>query len=235
MQHRELKGRKAKTSTTGLNETGKIAAGVVKKNLQAEKKQKIKEHTDQTNEKIKALRAKLKAMTPKQRKAIRAEVQETIKALRAANAAMKKQLGSEYSSKYESELANIKSDTSMLAQKKEKEVDPEVERKSTRGLNEEGKKAAAEAKEKIKQEHEKAVNDYSIEIGRDIELIQKQLKRMTPKQRSAMGGRFRDQLQHLRDQQTSKRKEFSETYQEKYYSELAKLKKNSKYTDKKSQ
>ena len=229
MQHRKLKGRQAKTSTAGLNETGKIAAGVVKKSLQEEKKQKIKEHTEKTNEKIKTLQARLKAMTPKQRKAVRAEVQATIKALRAANAAMKKQLGVEYNSKYESELAGIKSDASM--QTKKKEVDPEVERKSTRGLNEAGKEAAAKAKESIKKEQEKAVNEYSLNVSKEIERIQSQLSKMTPKQRSAMGGRFKTQLQNLRDQQSSKRKELTDSYNEKYYSELAKLKKNSKYTD----
>lgn len=220
MQHRELKGKRAKTSTAALNETGKAAAGSVKQSLQAEKKEKIKQHTETMNSKIKALRERLNALSPSERKNQKADIEAAIKQLRAANETFKKQLGLEYDSKYEEELQNIKSDESMRQ---------ETDRKSTAGLNEEGKEEAKKAKEEIEAKKEKEINEYSIVTSKQIEKIESQLKSMTPKQRNAMGERFKTKIQSLRDENASKRKEFIDSYNEQYYSKLDELKKNSKY------
>lgn len=220
MQHRELKGKRAKTSTAALNETGKAAAGSVKQSLQAEKKEKIKQHTETMNSKIKALRERLNALSPSERKNQKADIEAAIKQLRAANETFKKQLGLEYDSKYEEELQNIKSDESMRQ---------ETDRKSTAGLNEEGKEEAKKAKEEIEAKKEKEINEYSITTSKQIEKIESQLKSMTPKQRNAMGERFKTKIQSLRDENASKRKEFIDSYNEQYYSKLDELKKNSKY------
>ena len=220
MQHRELKGKRAKTSTAALNETGKAAAGSVKQSLQAEKKEKIKQHTETMNSKIKALRERLNALSPSERKNQKADIEAAIKQLRAANETFKKQLGLEYDSKYEEELQNIKSDESMRQ---------ETDRKSTAGLNEEGKEEAKKAKEEIEAKKEKEINEYSITTSKQIEKIESQLKSMTPKQRNAMGERFKTKIQSLRDENASKRKEFIDSYNEQYYSKLDEIKKNSKY------
>ena len=220
MEHRELKGKRAKTSTAALNETGKAAAGSVKQSLQAEKKEKIKQHTETMNSKIKALRERLNALSPSERKNQKADIEAAIKQLRAANETFKKQLGLEYDSKYEEELQNIKSDESMRQ---------ETDRKSTAGLNEEGKEEAKKAKEEIEAKKEKEINEYSITTSKQIEKIESQLKSMTPKQRNAMGERFKTKIQSLRDENASKRKEFIDSYNEQYYSKLDELKKNSKY------
>ena len=220
MQHRELKGKRAKTSTAALNETGKAAAGSVKQSLQAEKKEKLKQHTEAMNSKIKALRERLNALSPSERKNQKADIEAAIKQLRAANETFKKQLGLEYDSKYEEELQNIKSDESMRQ---------ETDRKSTAGLNEEGKEEAKKAKEEIEAKKEKEINEYSITTSKQIEKIESQLKSMTPKQRNAMGERFKTKIQSLRDENASKRKEFIDSYNEQYYSKLDELKKNSKY------
>ena len=159
MQHRELKGKRAKTSTAALNETGKAAAGSVKQSLQAEKKEKIKQHTETMNSKIKALRERLNALSPSERKNQKADIEAAIKQLRAANETFKKQLGLEYDSKYEEELQNIKSDESMRQ---------ETDRKSTAGLNEEGKEEAKKAKEEIEAKKEKEINEYSITTSKQI-------------------------------------------------------------------
>ena len=220
MQHRELKGKRAKTSTASLNETGRAAAGAVKQSLQAEKKEKIKQHTETMNSKIKALRERLKALSPSERKNQKADIEAAIKQLRAANETFKKQLGLAYDSKYEEELQNIKSDESMRQ---------ETDRKSTAGLNEEGKEEAKKAKEEIEAKKEKEINEYSIATSKQIEKIESQLKSMTPKQRNAMGERFKTKIQSLRDENASKRKEFTDSYNEQYYSKLDELKKDSKY------
>ena len=220
MEHRELKGKRAKTSTASLNEIGKAAAGSVKQSLQAEKKEKIKQHTEAMNSKIKALRERLNALSPSERKNQKADIEAAIKQLRAANETFKKQLGLEYDSKYEEELQNIKSDESMRQ---------ETDRKSTAGLNEEGKEEAKKAKEEIEAKKEKEINEYSITTSKQIEKIESQLKSMTPKQRNAMGERFKTKIQSLRDENASKRKEFIDSYNEQYYSKLDELKKNSKY------
>lgn len=220
MEHRELKGKRAKTSTASLNEIGKAAAGSVKQSLQAEKKEKIKQHTEAMNSKIKALRERLNALSPSERKNQKADIEAAIKQLRAANETFKKQLGLEYDSKYEEELQNIKSDESMRQ---------ETDRKSTAGLNEEGKEEAKKAKEEIEAKKEKEINEYSIVTSKQIEKIESQLKSMTPKQRNAMGERFKTKIQSLRDENASKRKEFIDSYNEQYYSKLDELKKNSKY------
>ena len=186
----------------------------------AEKKEKIKQHTETMNSKIKALRERLNALSPSERKNQKADIEAAIKQLRAANETFKKQLGLEYDSKYEEELQNIKSDESMRQ---------ETDRKSTAGLNEEGKEEAKKAKEEIEDKKEKEINEYSIATSKQIEKIESQLKSMTPKQRNAMGERFKTKIQSLRDENASKRKEFIDSYNEQYYSKLDELKKNSKY------
>lgn len=59
MKNRELKGRKP--STSDLNDTGKNAASYVKQRLNEERKAKVKQHSDETNNTIKSNSASLKS------------------------------------------------------------------------------------------------------------------------------------------------------------------------------
>lgn len=243
MEHRKLKGTQSKTSTQGLNTTGRTAANLVKQNLNKEQKETakknteqakaaIKEYTAKTNAQIKDLRNKLKSMSKAQKKANKDTINAQIKALREANTAKRKELTAgaksqneslktEYQSKYVSELKNIKDDEGMRQQ---------YDRKSTGGLNEEGKEEAKKIREKLQAEQKKEIESYAQTATSEIEMLSRKLKRMGSGERKALGSRFNDQIQKLREENQNKRKELTDSYNEKYYSELDKLKKDSKYS-----
>ena len=110
-EHKKLKG---KTSTAGLNDTGKATAKYVKKQLQDQRKSAVEAYKEQMNKKINDLKAMLKSMSKEQRKEKRAEIYAKIKALRLENKQKKAQLKEEYDNKYVEELAKIKNDKKML-------------------------------------------------------------------------------------------------------------------------
>lgn len=109
-KHKQLKG---KTSTSSLNDEGKKAAKYVKQKIVEEKKAAIEKHKEEMNKKIAALREKFNELPKADRKALRAEVTQAIKALRDEHKAAKAKIKEDYDKKYNEELDKIKSDSSM--------------------------------------------------------------------------------------------------------------------------
>lgn len=162
MEHRELKGRKKKTNTIDLNETGKTAAKVVKENLNKEKKEKAKRITEETSAKVKALRSLLSGLTKEQKEARRPAIEAAIAQLREQSSAAKEALGIEYENKYADEMGKIKEDSSMKR---------EFKRGSTIGLNEEGKEAARQVKEKLTEERQQKIEEHRTNTQNKIDEI----------------------------------------------------------------
>lgn len=133
---KELKGR---TSTSGLNETGKAAAKYVKEQLKTEKKtkveaekisvkQEIESFKTQMQAKIDSIKNVLKNMSTENKALYREDIKIEIAALRDDNAQMRVSLQEEfkctkadlkevYDEKYVQELSKIK-DTSSMVKKK---------------------------------------------------------------------------------------------------------------------
>lgn len=80
MQHRQLKGRKKRASTSDFNERGRIAASIVKTGLADERKKAVDAHKASTNSAIKKLReqssVQIKALTSKV-KSVRSSYKES--------------------------------------------------------------------------------------------------------------------------------------------------------------
>lgn len=71
--HKKLKGRK---STKGLNDEGKKAASYVKEQLNAEKKQKIQVHKDQTNSAVKSNTENMKTAIKSDSEAVKSQIKQ---------------------------------------------------------------------------------------------------------------------------------------------------------------
>lgn len=151
MEHRELKGRKRATSQVDLNEQGRMAASVVKKNIDAEKKERAKQITESCSTKCKQLRELLKSMSSEEKEARRPLIEAAINQLKEQSAQAKELLGIEYDNKYAEEMGKLKQDSSMKR---------EFERGSTAGLNAEGKAAAKQVKERLTEERNDKISSY---------------------------------------------------------------------------
>ena len=119
---KQLKGR---TSTAGLNESGKIAAKYVKEKLKEERKKKQEELKTRMNAKIERIRAKIKSIKGNKgnRKAIKERLRKMIADLRVEYKSAKTKIKEEYDEKYVQELEKIKQDGAMkkiLKKKKKK-------------------------------------------------------------------------------------------------------------------
>lgn len=162
MEHRELKGRKRKTSTVDLNETGKTAASVVKENLNKEKQERAKQITEDCSKKVSQLRELLKSMNKATKEASRPVIEAAIAKLKEQSAAAKEALGLEYENKYADEMGKLKQDSSMKRT---------FERGSTQGLNAEGREAARQVKEKLNEERNEKIQTYKDTTQKLIEDI----------------------------------------------------------------
>ena len=217
INHYKAKGRR--TTTGGLTEKGRIAAQTVKSAVNSEKKAKLEAHKNDTNKKIAALRAQLKAMDKKTRLANKQRIQNEIKKLRDANKAYREQLTKEYDDKFANEIDEIRKDSSM------------VNRKSTVFLNGEGREEAEKAKERVQADQEKAIQDQTKKVRDEIVKLRFEYANMSKKQRQRNRSRITTQISALRESHQKAKQEIAETYKEKYLEELDKIRAQKKYTD----
>lgn len=111
MRTRELKGRQ---STAGLNEEGRIAAKMVKENLNEEKKSTIQSHKNTMTYQINVLRSYLNGMEKSQKLYYRARIQKQINLLRQKNQEERERLQQEYEQKYNDEMEKIHSNPDFI-------------------------------------------------------------------------------------------------------------------------
>jgi len=124
-------------------------------------------------------------------------------------------------------------------------------RKSTAGLNDEGKAAAKYVKEQLTSERKKVISDkkdehtninesYKNQMQSKIDSLRDKLKRMSKFEKRKHRDAIQNQINMLREENKSKRKELSEQlknfrtetkelYDEKYVSELDKIRSDSKF------
>lgn len=114
MRTRELKGRQ---STAGLNEEGRIAAKMVKENLNEEKKSTIQSHKNTMTYQINVLRSYLNGMEKSQKLYYRARIQKQIDLLRRKNKEERERLQQEYEQKYNDEMEKIHSNADFIKYK----------------------------------------------------------------------------------------------------------------------
>jgi hypothetical protein len=124
-------------------------------------------------------------------------------------------------------------------------------RKSTAGLNDEGKAAAKYVKEQLTSERKQVISDkkdehtnineaYKNQMQSKIDSLRAKLKRMSKFEKRKHRETIQNQITMLREENKSRRKELSEQlknfrtetkelYDEKYISELDKIKSDSKF------
>lgn len=124
-------------------------------------------------------------------------------------------------------------------------------RKSTAGLNDEGKAAAKYVKEQLTSERKQVISDkkdehtnineaYKNQMQSKIDSLRDKLKRMSKFEKRKHRETIQNQITMLREENKSRRKELSEQlknfrtetkelYDEKYISELDKIKSDSKF------
>lgn len=124
-------------------------------------------------------------------------------------------------------------------------------RKSTAGLNDEGKAAAKYVKEQLTSERKQVVSDkkdehtnineaYKSQMQSKIDSLRDKLKRMSKTEKRKHRDTIQNQITMLREENKARRKELSEQlknfrsetkelYDEKYISELDKIKSDSKF------
>ena len=124
-------------------------------------------------------------------------------------------------------------------------------RKSTAGLNDEGKAAAKYVKEQLISERKQVVSDkkdehtnineaYKSQMQSKIDSLREKLKRMPKSEKRKYRDTIQNQIAMLREENKARRKELSEQlknfrsetkelYDEKYISELDKIKSDSKF------
>ena len=134
-QHKKLKGR----STSGLNEIGKQAADYVKSEINKERDSKISteyskyakevsNYVNEANSLVKSLREKLSKMNKAQLRIFGPRIREQLLKIQRENESKRSELLSKYNAqkqrltteaenKYQNELSNISSDSSMVKQK----------------------------------------------------------------------------------------------------------------------
>lgn len=118
-KHKKLKGK-----TRKFNEKGQIAAKEVREQINAEKKAKLQQLSDQLKSQVssirEALKSRLKGMSKEQKAMIRERVNAMIGTLRSQTKSAKEEVRSSYSAKLEGELDKIAADKSMVKTSKKK-------------------------------------------------------------------------------------------------------------------
>lgn len=113
MKHRQLKGRKKRTSTADFNDEGKAVAAEIKEQIKAEQKEFLDKMSEIMKAKIKALREQMKGM-PKD------EIKAKVQALRDAYKEHKKKVKEYFNEKYAQELDGMRADPSFAKAKKKR-------------------------------------------------------------------------------------------------------------------
>lgn len=119
-KHKQLKGRNSRTSTSGLNEAGKIAAKEVREGIKEEKKEFLQKLKEQMQTKIDQLKAQLKGMSKEERKKRREEIMGKIKGLREENKSARADANEQFKEKFAQEMDKIKASPEFKAAKKGK-------------------------------------------------------------------------------------------------------------------
>lgn len=118
-KHKQLIGKKRK-----FNDKGKLAAKVVREAINEEKKQAIKQISEDCKAQVKKIREelknKLKGLSKEEKARVRERYAEKIGALREKVKGIKEQTREAYKSKLEGELDKIASDSSMVKSSKRK-------------------------------------------------------------------------------------------------------------------
>lgn len=118
MKHRQLKGKKSRTSTVGLNEDGKIAAKEVKAAIKAEQKEYLARQKEVMNGQIKRLQEMLKGMSKEERKRRKEEFKQKIKGLRDLYKDHKAKVKEYFNEKFAQEMDKIKASPEFTKYKK---------------------------------------------------------------------------------------------------------------------
>lgn len=205
MEHRVLKGRKKATTTVDLNRQGKLASEVIKKNVSDEKKMVVDAYTAEINSQISALQDQIKSLkvTTKTKVAVednsssskkrgrkktsknvkyktvsssnkaqidaqKEQIRSRINELKEQSKLIRKYIESAYDDKYVEELQKLKQDSSM------KET---FSRGSLKGLNEEGREAARQVKERINEERNSLIESHKTKMTSKIDSLRSDLQR----------------------------------------------------------
>lgn len=110
-------------------------------------------------------------------------------------------------------------------------------RSSTASLNEDGKIAAKEVKEGIKNEQKEFYQILKDQMNAKINALRAELKAMTKEQRKARKEEYKQKIAALRQETKEHKAKAKEYFQEKYLQELDKIKQDTsfvKYKKKKS-
>lgn len=97
-------------------------------------------------------------------------------------------------------------------------------RKSTKGLNEAGKIAAKEVKERIMEERKAALKQVTEATKAKIQSMRAQLKGMSKLQKQFAKGELQQQIEQIRADAKQQKTEVKAKYEEKYLAELDKIK-----------
>lgn len=115
-KHKQLKGRSTRSSTAGLSDEAKAIAQQIKETINEQKKAYMDAVNQHLKDKIKAIRDRMKGMSPEQKEALKAE----IGTLKEQYKAVKEKAKEMFNEEYLKELDNLKADKSMLKPKKGK-------------------------------------------------------------------------------------------------------------------
>lgn len=110
MKHRKLKGRK-RGSTRDLNEQGKAAAEMIKKQITEERKEAVKKLNDEMKSKIdrlrKSMKNRLKGLSGRAKERLKEQLKEEIASLREEYKSQKDAVKEEFNEKYIQEVENM--------------------------------------------------------------------------------------------------------------------------------
>lgn len=115
-KHKQLKGRSERKSTAKLNDNAKAIAEQIKETINAKKKEYMDAVNQHLKDKIKAIRERMKGLSAEEKEKLKQE----ITTLKEQYKAVKEQAKAMFEEEYLKELDNLKSDSSMLKQKKSK-------------------------------------------------------------------------------------------------------------------
>ena len=101
-------------------------------------------------------------------------------------------------------------------------------RKSTAGLNETGKATAKYVKQQLEEERKKAVETYKAEMNKKIENLREMLKGMSKEERKERKAEIYAQIKSLRLENKERKAQLKKEYDEKYLTELDKIKGDTK-------
>lgn len=241
--HKKLKGRR-NTSTAGLNDAGKYAANVTRYQINKETQEKSKEIDDKYAGEIQTVRdyisgevsklteqlkqdianlgsmskearkekvAQMREAVAEKRKELQEKAKEMIAKLRESQKGEKETLKETQNNKYADELDKIRDDDNMII------------KESAALLNEQGKRAAQEAKQNIAEELQRRIQQETEDAMKRIQKIQEQLKKKTVSYKEA-----KKWIEEIAKDNAATKQKLQKEFDEKYMRQLERIRKSHK-------